>query len=85
MKAYLTKADDYNRKQYLKYQQAVAEWQPNRGGFPYVGFYMYYDSRGNRRMTGWVLESIGYDRSHWFKTKKEAWAEYMAWEQEDWA
>ena len=45
---------EYNDRQYKKYQEAVRIYNPNKGGFPYIGFYLFFDDKGNRGMEGFV-------------------------------
>ena len=45
---------DYNAQQEEKYRMAIKEWEPTRGGFPYVGFYLFFDTNGNRGLEGFV-------------------------------
>lgn len=60
---------EYNREAEVKYKKAVKEWLPEKGGFPYIGFYLFYTPEGNRRKRGFVISK---GNSHYFRlTKKE--------------
>jgi len=61
---------EYNRRGFEKYREAVEEYKPNCGGFPYLGFYIFEKQNGEPRNYGYVL--VTEHGGRWFKTKREA-------------
>lgn len=60
----IQKVKDYNREAYSKYLKAVNEWNPNTGGFPCIGMYLFYTPQGNKRQRGFVISE---GKSHYFR------------------
>ena len=58
---------EYNTKQEIKYNKAVKEWDYKKGGFPYIGFYLFFDEKGNRGEKGFV--AVDAIRAIWRPTK----------------
>jgi len=71
MKEVIT-CQEYNQRGYTRYRKAVDKYNPNEGGFPFLGFYIFEKANGNGepRNYGYVL--ITDHSSRWFRTKKEA-------------
>ena len=70
MKYEVITSQEYNRRAYTRYRKDVDEYNPNEGGFPYLGCYILEKPKGEPRNDGYVLSTeIG---GQWFKTKKEA-------------
>jgi hypothetical protein len=55
----------YHAKQRGRYEQAIANWKADRGGFPHLPMYLFYTkgkdgkSRGEVRKTGYVVLAGG--------------------------
>lgn len=61
---------DYNVMKSADYHIDVANYDESKGGFPYLGTYLYLTNRGNERQVGYI--AFDKNRSCWAKTKKEA-------------
>lgn len=62
---------EYNRRQNIRYDEAVAKWMKENNGniIPQVAFYHFWTRTGNLRENGYVAIN---GRSHfWARTKKE--------------
>lgn len=65
----IQKVKEYNRKQKIKYQEAVENWDYKRGGFPNLCFYVFLTPSGFCRQRGFVISE---GNSHHFRlTRKE--------------
>ena len=62
--------EEYNHRGFDEYKKACDEWHPNKGGFPYIGFYIFEKENGEPKNYGYVLATEHGGR--WFKTKREA-------------
>jgi len=66
----------YNQEAEARYQEAVNNWKPERGGFPFMGFYIYYKPETQERYRrGIVVEwqsTEGGKGSRLFQKRKEA-------------
>lgn len=74
MKYEVITSQEYNRRAYMRYRKDVDEYNPNEGGFPYIGFYIFEKPNGEPRNYGYVLslDCVTEFGGQWFKTKKEA-------------
>ena len=48
---------EFNRRQTEKYNQAVKDWKPEQGGFPYYPMYVFKTPEGNNRVRGHVVSN----------------------------
>ena len=68
---------DFNREARAQYNRAVAEWKPETGGFPFLGFYIFRDEEtGEEYEHGFVVSSENGRRHYFGKTKNEAMKKY---------
>ena len=61
---------EFNRRGFNAYQKACDDYEPNKGGFPYIGFYIFEKLNGEPRNYGYVFATE--HGGDWFKTKTEA-------------
>lgn len=55
-----------------KYDKAVAGYEFGKGGFPNIGFYLFYDEQGNERQDGFVATDEVFNKACWGKTMQSA-------------
>lgn len=71
----LEPVETYNRKARERYTQACKEWEPTKGGFPFLGTFVYRDDDGEDYVEGYVVSwqhAEGGRGSRYFETKKAA-------------
>ncbi|MFA5013992.1 MAG: hypothetical protein WC549_00430 [Actinomycetota bacterium] len=68
---------EYNQQQEIKYSQKSKEWEPGKGGFPQIAFYLFYTTYGSERQTGYVAFSENRHCAIWRSKKSEAIKEFQ--------
>lgn len=67
---------DYHAVMRQKYDKAVSGYDFGKGGFPNIGFYLFYGTDGNERTTGFVATDEVFNKASWGETEKSAVRKY---------